>query len=526
MDAAHVIGSLEESARVPVIHGCPRRSRRSRASALRAPERCAMTAPPNVNALDLPGFGRGPAPPPSPGLPGPFSPNVPSPRPQDAASMVIMARRNPHLRRRLSQYVGDDYSQDSPGRYSSYFLDGGAPAGDPWNSQYSSYSPGGMMGPVPQASPHYGMPDGMVYGADLSSNLPSMSSFRAPPSSTPAVSPHLSAGSPMYSAGSGHPAPPPPPQANTGDTLGKALASIYSPDHAASGYGGGAVPNTPNPRMPDEHLDDAIGLLRDHAQGGRIEERLDDALMVMRSHAEPPAPPMLPLHPAAGGAHANGLLYMEQHVAGLRAAAGSAPPYGQLVSPEQPDRATASKKRKEAPDSTELGSNLSASSVAASTTSTSSTSSKAKRSRRYAGQQPAVDCCSEEESDLDPGVKLVREKERRSANNQRERVRIRDINEALKELGRMCMTHMKQDKPQTKLGVLNLAVDVIMTLEQQVRERNLNPKAACLKRREEEKNDDIPHHMHPSAAGIPFNMNVSNVSHSGAVPSHSLQHQQ
>ena len=48
-------------------------------------------------------------------------------------------------------------------------------------------------------------------------------------------------------------------------------------------------------------------------------------------------------------------------------------------------------------------------------------------------------------------------------------MRIRDINEALKELGRMCMAHMKQDKPQTKLGVLNLAVDVIMTLEQQVR---------------------------------------------------------
>ena len=60
--------------------------------------------------------------------------------------------------------------------------------------------------------------------------------------------------------------------------------------------------------------------------------------MVMRSHAEPPA--ALPLHP--GGpppppSHANGLLYnMEQHVAGLRAAAGSAPPYGQLVSPTEP----------------------------------------------------------------------------------------------------------------------------------------------------------------------------------------------
>ena len=83
----------------------------------------------------------------------------------------------------------------------------------------------------------------------------------------------------------------------------------------------------------------------------------------------------------------------------------------------------------------------------------------------------------------------MRERERRSANNARERIRIRDINEALKELGRICMSHLKSDKPQTKLGILNMAVDVIMTLEQQVRERNLNPKVACLKRREEEKAD-------------------------------------
>ncbi|KAF0299789.1 Protein daughterless [Amphibalanus amphitrite] len=455
-------------------------------------------------------------------------PGVVSPVSPPAADMVIMARRNPHMRRRLSQYVGDDYSTDPAGRYGSYFLDGGAPGGDPWNPQYSTYSPGGLMGTA-QASPHYGMTsiaDGMVCGgADLSTGLPSMASFRAPPSSTPAaVSPLMSAGSPMYSGAPPPSAPPPPPPAqppNTGDTLGKALAS-----------------------------------------GGRIEERLDDALMVMRSHAEPPAG--MGLHPAAGGPpppqhpHGNGLLYnMEQHVAGLRAAAGSAPPYGQLVSPtDTADRTPAgAKKRKDAPDSTDLASNLSSSSVAASTTSAASAaSSKAKRARRY-----------EDETDLDPGTKLLREKERRSANNQRERirvkdineafkelgrmvtvhmatdkaqtklgilhhavevisqleaqvrgrVRIRDINEALKELGRMCMAHMKQDKPQTKLGVLNLAVDVIMTLEQQVRERNLNPKAACLKRREEEKGDDIPHHLHPAAAGagIPFNMNVTNVSH-------------
>lgn len=33
----------------------------------------------------------------------------------------------------------------------------------------------------------------------------------------------------------------------------------------------------------------------------------------------------------------------------------------------------------------------------------------------------------------------------------------------------MCMSHLKSDKPQTKLGILNMAVEVIMTLEQQVR---------------------------------------------------------
>ncbi|PNI16738.1 TCF3 isoform 14, partial [Pan troglodytes] len=83
--------------------------------------------------------------------------------------------------------------------------------------------------------------------------------------------------------------------------------------------------------------------------------------------------------------------------------------------------------------------------------------------------------------------KDLRDRERRMANNARERVRVRDINEAFRELGRMCQMHLKSDKAQTKLLILQQAVQVILGLEQQVRERNLNPKAACLKRREEEK---------------------------------------
>merc|ERR550539_888299 len=90
-----------------------------------------------------------------------------------------------------------------------------------------------------------------------------------------------------------------------------------------------------------------------------------------------------------------------------------------------------------------------------------------------------------EDDSIDDDEKNMKDTDRRWTNNQRERVRVKDINEALKELGRICHTHLKSDKPMTKLGVLNHAVDVIMQLEQQVRERNLNPKVACLKRREE-----------------------------------------
>merc|ERR1712223_2176670 len=85
---------------------------------------------------------------------------------------------------------------------------------------------------------------------------------------------------------------------------------------------------------------------------------------------------------------------------------------------------------------------------------------------------------------LDPILRAGKEKERRVSNNTRERIRIRDINEALTELGRVVMTLRPKaaDKPQTKLAVLNMAVDVITHLEKKVRERNLNPAALALNR--------------------------------------------
>lgn len=73
-------------------------------------------------------------------------------------------------------------------------------------------------------------------------------------------------------------------------------------------------------------------------------------------------------------------------------------------------------------------------------------------------------------------------------------MRIRDINEALNELGKMCKAHLKTDKPVTKLGILNMAVDVIMQLEQKVRDRNLCPKVVALKRKDED----------PAAPSYPF----------------------
>ena len=114
------------------------------------------------------------------------------------------------------------------------------------------------------------------------------------------------------------------------------------------------------------------------------------------------------------------------------------------------------------------------------------------------------------DGDVDPIIKAHKDKERRSSNNTRERIRIRDINDALTELGRVCMSLKPEalqidsegmgsnDKPQTKLGVLNMAVEVITALERQVRERNLNTSAALAVRNN---SGGGPGQQHPQVSG-------------------------
>ena len=114
---------------------------------------------------------------------------------------------------------------------------------------------------------------------------------------------------------------------------------------------------------------------------------------------------------------------------------------------------------------------------------------------------------------LDPILRAGKEKERRVSNNTRERIRIRDINEALTELGRVVMTLRPKaaDKPQTKLAVLNMAVDVITHLEKKVRERNLNPSALALNRGPAQSTPPPPQFVTPSSISSTVTSDVANL---------------
>nr|XP_056701298.1 transcription factor E2-alpha isoform X9 [Euleptes europaea] len=437
---------------------------------------------------------------------------------------------------------GDDYSREPasyapskppstvyPGAF--YMPDGLHNSTDLWSSSgtmgQSNYGSilGASSSPLPQSGNFSGLHQHermnyQMHSGEVNGGLPSVSGFSSA-STQYGVSSHTPpiGGTESVMGNRGTTA------GSSGDALGKALASIYSPDHSSNNFS--SNPSTPvgspqgitgSSQWPrsggqgalspsyegtlhtlqnkmEDHLDEAIHVLRSHAVGQSNHGDIHGLLASASGHstsvgalnqAFPPASvlPIANRHSnLVGGGHPEDSLssnssLLHNHVA-LPAQANSLPDLN----------------RGQSDAFSGLTGSLGRASV-------SSGTSEIKREDKEDDENTSVADNSEEEkkdlkssrnrtSSTDEALSMedkdLRDRERRMANNARERVRVRDINEAFKELGRMCQMHLKTDKAQTKLIILQQAVQVILGLEQQVRERNLNPKAACLKRREEEK---------------------------------------
>ncbi|XP_063737887.1 transcription factor 12 isoform X3 [Eleginops maclovinus] len=489
----------------------------------------------------------------------------------------------------------EDYNRDSPSysspkpsssMFASTFYDGTHSSSDPWNSSNGISQPSyagmlsGSSSHMQQSGNYNSMHahDRLNYPAhspDINASLPPMSSFHRSNNST---SPFITAAHTssvntgdgvMVAANRGNTTG----SSQTGDALGKALASIYSPDHTSSSFpsnpstpvgspspltapvgaasagtvgaaagppsgrpgtnqwprAGGQTPSSPNyenslhslknrvHQQLHEHLQDAMSFLKDVCES-RMEDRLDrldDAILVLRNHAVGsttslpsdihsllgqaqngpiaalganfPASALAPSRTAAmqGGAHADDAASLNNSHGGLPSAGSTST--AELNHQLETFRGLASALAGHLPgslglklekhDKDDMNDNLS---------NDDKSDDEGDRKDMMTPRGGTRTSITEDE-DLNPEQKAERERERRMANNARERLRVRDINEAFKELGRMVQLHLKSEKPQTKLLILHQAVAVILNLEHQVRERNLNPKAACLKRREEEK---------------------------------------
>ncbi|MED6231414.1 Transcription factor 12 [Ataeniobius toweri] len=486
----------------------------------------------------------------------------------------------------------EDFNRDSPSysspkpsssMFASTFFDGTHSSSDPWNSS-SGISQPGYGGMLAGSSSHMAQTgnysslhshERLNYPAhsvspDINASLPPMSSFhRSNTSTSPFVnaahtSSVNSADGVMVAANRGTTTG----SSQTGDALGKALASIYSPDHTTSSFpsnpstpvgspspltatagaasagavvtaagtpsgrpganqwprAGGQTPSSPSyenslhslknrvHQQLHEHLQDAMSFLKDVCES-RMEDRLDrldDAILVLRNHAvgstaslpsdihsllgqaqNGPITAIGPNFPTSALVPSRTATMGGDDAASLSNSHGGLPSTGSTSSSElnhqvEAFRGLISGLSGQIPATLEL--KLEKQEKDDMHDSLSDNKSDDESDRRdmktpRAGQRTSIT----EDEDLNPEQKAERERERRMANNARERLRVRDINEAFKELGRMCQLHLKSEKPQTKLLILHQAVAVILSLEQQVRERNLNPKAACLKRREEEK---------------------------------------
>nr|XP_042709814.1 transcription factor 12 isoform X7 [Chrysemys picta bellii] len=478
----------------------------------------------------------------------------------------------------------DDFNRESPtypspkppsSMFASTFFmqDGTHNSSDLWNSSNGMSQPGygGMLGSssshMSQSSSYGSLhthdrlsyPAHAVSPTDINASLPPMSSFhRSSASSSPYVAashtpPINGSDNILGNRGNGT------GSSQTGDALGKALASIYSPDHTSSSFPsnpstpvgspspltgasqwsrtGGQAPSSPNyenslhslknrvEQQLHEHLQDAMSFLKDVCES-RMEDRLDrldDAIHVLRNHAVGPSTSLSgghgDIHSLLGPSHngpigslnsnygASSLVTTNRQasMAGTHREESVSLNSNHSVLPSTVSAQSTELNHKTQENYRALSGGLQSQSVAIGP---AEIKSEHKEKDENIHEPPSSDdmksddessqkdikvssrgrtSSTNEDEDLNPEQKIEREKERRMANNARERLRVRDINEAFKELGRMCQLHLKSEKPQTKLLILHQAVAVILSLEQQVRERNLNPKAACLKRREEEK---------------------------------------
>ncbi|XP_057215614.1 transcription factor 12 isoform X7 [Triplophysa rosa] len=413
----------------------------------------------------------------------------------------------------------DDFNRDSPSypspkppssMFTSPFFDGNHSSSDPWNSSNGISQPGygGMLGGSSSHMPQSGnytnlhshdrmsqnYPPHSVSPTDINASLPPMSSFhRNSASTSPFVTashtpPVNTAEGVMAAANRGNATG----SSQTGDALGKALASIYSPEHTSSSFP--SNPSTPvaspSPLTAQAGAASAGTTQWPRATGqAPSSPNYENSLHSLGSvHREE----TVSLNNNHGGLQANAgptsSAELNHHVETFRALAGS---LASQIAPlelkvenhdkdDMHDNSSDGLKSDDESDKRDL---------------------KGTRAGTRPRQGPTSPNSSiNDDEDLNPEQKAERERERRMANNARERLRVRDINEAFKELGRMCQLHLKSEKPQTKLLILHQAVAVILNLEQQVRERNLNPKAACLKRREEEKVSGVsgdPQQAHP-----------------------------
>ncbi|XP_045058245.1 transcription factor E2-alpha isoform X8 [Desmodus rotundus] len=328
-----------------------------------------------------------------------------------------------------------------------------------------------------------------LHSVEVNGGLPAVSTFSAPTAAYGSIASHTppvsGADSLMGSRGT--------TAGSSGDALGKALASIYSPDHSSNNFS--SSPSTPvgspqglagTSQWPRAGAPGALSPSYDgglHSLQNKMEDHLDEAIHVLRSHAVGTSGDMHGLLPSHGtlapGFAAPVMPLGGRHTSlvGGSHSEDSLPGNGSLIHnhvvlPSQPSTL---------PDLSRPPDSYSGLGHRATTSGTSEIKREEKEDEENVSvadnseeekkelKAPRIRTSPDEDEDdlLPPEQKAEREKERRVANNARERLRVRDINEAFKELGRMCQLHLNSEKPQTKLLILHQAVSVILNLEQQ-----------------------------------------------------------